>query len=115
MPANEGVLGTFSFKGEHAHTMDHPPVLRQGAVKVSSGVYPAGLVLMRDAQDKLVPWDGSATPAGVCDVPCDTATSASCIYLAHGSVRAAALTKTGGAPLTPADLRSLEKATIYAL
>lgn len=115
MTLNEGVLGTFSFKGDHAHTMDHPPVLCSGAVKQNNGVYPAGLVLMRDGDGTLVPWDGAATPTGVCDLPCDTATLPACVYLAHGTVRAAVLTKAGGAALTATETALLAQATIHSV
>lgn len=122
MSMNEGVLGTWSFGGDHAHTQDHPPVLLSGAVAVNSGVYPAGLVLMRDEDGDLAPWDGIGDPedevngiAGVCDMRCNTADQVSCVYLAHGTVRAAVLTKAGGAALTAAEKDLLVQATIYPI
>ena len=112
---NDGVLGSWSVGGEQTHTLDHPPVIRTGLVKAANGVYAAGLVLMRDGTDKLIPWDGAGVVAGVCNTPCDTATEASCAYLAHGTVKAGLLTKTAAAALVTADLRALETHGIYAV
>jgi hypothetical protein len=112
---NDGVLGSWTVGGEQAHTLDHPPIIRTGLVKAANGAYAAGLVLMRDGTDLLIPWDGVGIVAGVCNVPCDTATETSCAYVAHGTVKAGLLTKAASAALVTADLRALETHGIYAV
>lgn len=114
---NEGLLNTYSFNGERAHTQDHPPVLRTGTVKASNGVYAAGLVLMYNTDGYLVAYDGDddSVIIGVCDESCDTATESTCIYLAHGTCRASCLTKTSSASLATADVQALELRGIYPL
>ena len=113
MPMNEGVLAKLSFGGETAHTSDHPPVLLSGSKKAGSGAFTAGLLLARDAAGEFAPYTGTGTLAGVCDEPCD-ADAETCVYLAHGTVKARLLTK-GGAAVAADDVAKLHTITIYPL
>jgi hypothetical protein len=112
--SNEGVLGKWHFGGEHAHTPDHPPVLLSGNKKSGSGAFAAGLLLARDASGELIPYAGAGTLVGVCDSPADEEAE-SCVYLAHGTVKARLLTKEGGSALAAADILALNVLTIYPL
>lgn len=114
MPINQGVIGTFEFGGETAHTGDHPPVLLSGVKKAGSGAFTVGLLLARDNAGEFSPYDGTGTLAGVCDEPRGD-DAAECVYLAHGTVKARLLTRDGGAALSAADVAALNAMTIYPL
>lgn len=114
MSRNQGIIGTYEFGGETAHTSDHPPVLLSGVKKAGSGAFTTGLLLARDASGELSPYGGTGTLAGVCDEPRDE-DDTECVYLAHGTAKARLLTKAGGVALADADVAALNALTIYPL
>ena len=111
--ANEGVLGKFHFGGEHAHTEDHPSVILSGKVKAGAAAMPAGMLLAMDSNGEIIPYAG-ADLIGVNDVPY-TAGEEACIYLAHGTVKARMLVKTGDVAAVAADIQALNKVGIWPL
>lgn len=112
-----GKIGSFSIEVKRAHTVDHPPILRAGLVKADNGTYPAGLIVMRNADGELVPFTDAETdtPVGVVDEQIDTAEESACMYLVHGTVLATLLKKGEGLAAELDDQRKLETIGIYAV
>ena len=52
----DGKLGSVSRNDERARGAGHSPVIRTAVLKADNGVYPAGMILARDADGKGVPW-----------------------------------------------------------
>ncbi|MBU1002785.1 MAG: hypothetical protein KKE73_09705 [Proteobacteria bacterium] len=116
MPIN-GVVGTFNYGGVRASTTGHPPVFETGVVKADNGIYPAGVVLAKDGDGKLVPCEDlvAETVQGVNDAPVDTSVDTVAQYLVHGTAREDMLVKGAAATaLTVADIAELKTVGIFA-
>lgn len=87
----DGNFGTISYTEERARGAHHPPVIRTAAVKADNGEYPLGLVVSKDINGDVVPYDVAETFYGVLDEKCDTATTSAAMCIVHGSVRLDAL------------------------
>jgi len=61
--AINGVIGSFSRNDERARGGGHPPVILSGAVKASDGDYPVGLILTRNSDGVLVPYEAVVAEA----------------------------------------------------
>ena len=109
--ANEGVLGSFRFGGEHAHTEDHPAVILSGTVKAGTPDMPAGMMLALDGNGDIIPYAGTGL-IGVNDMPYTTGDEI-CTYLAHGTAKARMLVKAGNVPAVAADIQALNKMGVW--
>ncbi len=108
---NEGTLGRFSFGGERAHSLEHPPVLRFATPDNPSLELKEG-TLVALVSGKIAPWTTGAI-AGVVDAPFDPDTDEVVMYLAHGTVKGRLLKNSSGTAPDAAALAALEAAGIY--
>ena len=108
---NEGVLGRHHFGGEHAHTEDHPAVILSGKVKAGTVAMPAGMLLAVDGNGDIIPYAGTGL-VGVNDLPYAVGDEV-CTYLAHGTVKARLLVKSGNAPAVAADIKALNTMGVW--
>ncbi|MFW5487094.1 MAG: hypothetical protein ACNI3A_01510 [Desulfovibrio sp.] len=112
----DGVVNSFTAGADRAHTESHPPVIRIGKLKTGNGVLPTGQLLVRDANNLLVPYTGAENEVmvGVLDIGIDTAVHEIGEYVIHGTVKARLLSKDNGSELTTEDIFALYKIGIFA-
>jgi len=75
----------------------HPPVVRRGAVLADQGELPAGCIIGRDGDGKIIPAAAAGDAVGVLIETLDTTTQTSGNYVPHGSVVEKNLKTTDGA------------------
>jgi hypothetical protein len=94
----------------------HPPVIVSGKLTANAGIYPAGLLLKRDADGvTLIPAAEGDTFAGVLDRTVDTSLETSGNVVIHGSVQYPVLKVGAVTPVAPttASLLALQRLGIY--
>lgn len=124
----DGKIGALTTTRQAVYTNDHQPVIMTGLAAEGPGVWPAGLILTRNENLELIPWEGetvddsggepvdtTAAPAGVLIDECDLTKQVSANYLAHGTAAWAALTKADGSRPTAAELIRLALAGIFGV
>ncbi len=105
--------------GEEKLVVDfsHPPVMLSMKVKTGQGVLPAGLIVARDSNDDIVPYDPAGTapvnePVGVLYTRCDTENESIAVVVVHGVVVKDSLLVGENAP-SDSDLKALMDKGIY--
>ncbi len=96
----------------------HPPVMKTMVALVDNGILKAGLILAKDSNGEIVPYDPAdvatlKTPVGVLAHDIDTSTDDAAVVIVHGTVALDKLLVDTSAPDAD-DLAALEAITIWA-
>ena len=111
----DGHIGSMKTHEESIVLGLHPAVEATGLIVQNLGQWKPGLVLTRDAEERLCPWDGSGKIAGVLTDHVDSTGQASANYLLHGCIRMAVLHKKDQSLLSFAEINLLAESGIYGV